>query len=250
MKKPLWDPDEFDFVQNARDLGVFKNMPESGFDGQPIRILDMPIKFPGEPFRLPDEIGDFWPLVEAAWKNEKLVNSDWATHYVYITIDQRPVKPNSTQRRGGWHSDMFFQNRSGQQIDVTADNAAFLKEARCRIDNTYIWTNRLPTRFANIAFPLSNGKCEQIEGAWDIIGDAAEKSGLAYSFAPNTLLWLTPYVVHASPVNNKDYEVNRTFVKIAISEKKFNRLGNTHNGLFKYSWRMIPRSSSRNHPWA
>lgn len=249
MKKPLWDPYEFERIHEPTMIGNFSFLRDVIEENQ-IRVLDMPIKFPNSYLELPKEVVVFKPIIEAAVTHERRVNDDFDSHYVYITIDQRPVGPGATQRREGWHSDMFFQDRSGGQIDVLAENAAFLKQKTCRIDHTYIMASRLTTEFAKIAFPLEESNCDAIEHAWDIIGRAAQLSGLTYSFKPFDLLTLTPYVVHASPTNKRDTEIDRTFVKISISEKKFNRLGNTHNDLFDYSWEMVPRSDTRNHPWA
>ena len=40
----------------------------------------------------------------------------------------------------------------------------------------------------------------------------------------------------------------RTFVKVSVSEYKYNLIGNAHNYGLDYKWDMKPRLISRNHP--
>jgi hypothetical protein len=40
----------------------------------------------------------------------------------------------------------------------------------------------------------------------------------------------------------------RTFVKITVSDRRFNLIGNTHNYELDYDWEMHPRQVERNDP--
>jgi hypothetical protein len=52
---------------------------------------------------------------------------------------------------------------------------------------------------------------------------------------------MDPYCVHDAGINESNQKLNRTFVKISISESKYCKLGNAHNQLFVYDWPMVPR---------
>jgi hypothetical protein len=59
---------------------------------------------------------------------------------------------------------------------------------------------------------------------------------------------MDPYHVHRVGFNHTSRPIDRTFVKMTVSTEILNRVGNTHNPLFKYNWPMIPRSAEkRNH---
>ena len=69
-----------------------------------------------------------------------------------------------------------------------------------------------------------------------------------HGYPIHTLLRLDPYVVHRASVAETD--TYRTFVKVSVSNKKYARMGNTHNDLFDYDWTMKERNNNeRNHPW-
>lgn len=55
---------------------------------------------------------------------------------------------------------------------------------------------------------------------------------------------LTPTVVHDVPkIKSPGF---RTFIKVSISDKKFNLEGNSHNYSLDYNWKMYSRSETRN----
>lgn len=258
MKKPNWDPREFDKIQLPEVIRSFLVRDNIIRVGAPVRCLDMPIRLANcsTSLTLPHSIrtmkGFEWirSICYEAWDYERCINEDADDHYVYLTIDQKPVLPSYTQRRAGWHSDMFVEGPNGGQIDITPENANFLHAYEGEIDHTYILTDCLPTEFAKIPFPLTDwGNCGHLGNAWNAIGHAAEKGGLIQKYGLGQLLKLTPYVVHRSPINIHPATAERTFIKIAISRKKFNREGNTKNPDLDYDWEMVPRSTERNHPW-
>lgn len=65
------------------------------------------------------------------------------------------------------------------------------------------------------------------------------------TFGDNRLILVDKYVVHRT---SEDYEGERLFVKISLSNDIYNLKGNSHNYLFNYKWDMEQRDSGRNCP--
>lgn len=138
--------------------------------------------------------------------------------YVYVTVKHLWQARGTSFNRQGWHTDGFGTN-----------------------DINYIWSNRNPTVFNISEFDLSRDDTVsllQMEKQADPIKD--------YIFANNTLLRLTPYVVHR--VNPIQQEGMRTFCKVSFSKGKYNLEGNSHNPLLGYNWEMRKRAVYRNIP--
>lgn len=66
-------------------------------------------------------------------------------------------------------------------------------------------------------------------------------------YADRTLLRLDPFVVHAAP-DIAPPGGERAFVKISLSQDRYNLRGNSHNHSFDYGWHMWSRDEVRNDP--
>ena len=206
-----------------------------------IRVLDMPIRMPGQGWKIPSKLAQFESTIMQAAEHEKLVNSNFADCYCYVTIDQKDVEPNVSQRRFGWHTDAFVTDETGVQIDVIPENLAQLgyKEGEAA-DRTYVAADKFPTAFIEGPFDLSQIPPEEhgrVEDAFAEIAQGKEP----FTFPPYTLIRLDPFTVHTAVPNLTNQTQKRTFIKIAFSPYKYNRQGNTHNDLFDYHWYMKPR---------
>jgi len=209
----------------------------------PVRVLDMPIKFPEDEWAIPINVtfvvGDAIALA-AEYENAIEPIED---KYVYITVDQKPVAPGTTQRREGWHSDAYLTDDHGRQYDITAP-----AEGPGDVERTYICYDRLATVFAPGPWALSApNDCETV------LREFAEQIDpvRAVVHEPYTVLGLDPYCVHNGAPNRSSVEIPRTFVKVQFSRRMYNRQGNTHNILLSYQWDMVPRDPERReHRWA
>ena len=61
------------------------------------------------------------------------------------------------------------------------------------------------------------------------------------------LYGLTPEVVHATPIIGHP-GCMRQYVKVSLSNERYNLENNSHNYLFDYDWPLYPREVVRNEP--
>ncbi|ASV44401.1 hypothetical protein PBI_SCTP2_386 [Salicola phage SCTP-2] len=243
MNRKLWDVNEFNKINLPEIVGEVENKTE--FDThRGTRVLDMPVKMIGTDVRIPDFVHEsFSEIVHKAIAHEQSKYGDISDHYVYITIDQKYVYEGKTGRRPGAHSDGYIE-RDNRQIDITEDSYDVVSQEEGEVSHTYIVTNKFPTEFFAVPFPLDNTDCESSLKTFDEIADNA----YPIKYPLYTILKLDPYVVHRSSIADEDSY--RTFMKVSISKKQYRRKGNTINPLFNYDWTMKEReNNSRNHPW-
>ena len=176
----------------------------------PIKIRDL------DQVRIPEEFRDYLSLIDKVCKIENYNLSD---KYVYLTVKNTPVKRGEYHKREGWHCDGFLTD-----------------------DTNYIYSDCLPTIFNLGEFNITQ---EHKISMKQFNEQALDFNNISY--AEKHLLKINPFIVHRSRKADKDYD-RRIFVKISISEHKYNLQGNTHNDLFDYNWKMYSRELIRNHP--
>lgn len=137
--------------------------------------------------------------------------------YVYLTAKHMYVTPENRGNRAGWHSDGFMTD-----------------------DVNYIWADCMPTEFAVQDFDIDEDCVSSLRQFEEQV-----KPECIVTYPPNTLIKLTPENIHrVSTANESGF---RTFVKVSISDHKYNLLGNSRNYLMDYDWEMVPRKETRNH---
>ena len=171
-----------------------------------------PVKFPGSDIRLEPRMNFIEPLLNAAKKDIK------PRHYVYVTIKNLFCTKDNPGNRPGWHSDGFLTD-----------------------DVNYIWTDKYPTVFCEQDFDIVEDHVVSMDQFRAQVNVSNEKV-----YPEKSLLRLTDEVIHRSP----DISVSsmRCFVKISISDERYNLVGNSHNYLFDYWWKLYERNTVRNHP--
>lgn len=220
-----WDLREFDRPHapvSVGPLGRWGFPPRQG-----LRILDMPIKMAGGvEYRLPGLTAAYLPLAHLAALIEAQA-LDPTPYYCYLTLDEVTVRPGETARNPGCHVDGF----QGDRI-----------QPKHAIDHSYVAVDVLPFAYYDQAFP-----CAHLDPArhdffkyWDKIAQPDCKR-LAL---PNVLYGLTAYVVHEATPNRTAAPLQRAFFRMTYSLREFDRLGNTHNPMFDYSWPMVPRETA------
>lgn len=228
-----WDLKAFD--QSGNIPSVVASIDPVQFSNlNNIRVLDLAIKVPGSKWKIPSTLKQFYePIFLAANHQESLEEE---IDYVYITVDQKSIKPFSTQRRPGWHSDAFVSADDGTQIDALP--GAFDK-VELDAEYTYVAYDSLPTLFVDGPFNVGPVSCDEVLKSFE---EQAEGRPVV-TFMPYTLICLTPYCVHRSAINNTNHVVNRTFIKIQFSKKKYNRTENTRNPAIDYTdWDWVSRN--------
>lgn len=220
----LWNEEMFNQV-NLPKLLFSLNQEEiiNYTSQQQIRVLDMPIKFPGTNYRIPEQLAHLSSLIEKIASHEHLINTKINDYYCYLTLDRRMVKAGTTTRKEGIHVDGFQGARLGKKLPI---------------DHSYLLYSNSPTIFYNQSF--------KVEKSWDktchnyFEGFEEQKlPGTQVVYPNNTVLLLDAYTLHEAPKVAQDTE--RTFLRLSYTVREFDRLGNAHNSMFEYEWEMHPR---------
>jgi hypothetical protein len=138
--------------------------------------------------------------------------------YVYLTAKFLYQMPNCSFNRMGYHSDGFLTD-----------------------DVNYVWCDKHPTIFNNSDFKLTLD--DGISMA-EMDAQAIKENEITYH--ENSLLRLNQFNIHK--VSDIKEGSMRSFLKISISNDKYDLIGNSHNYLLDYSWQMKQRKSERNIP--
>lgn len=173
-----------------------------------------PISHPGTGDFVPANLQQFNPILTAAYEDDP---ARYERSFVYLTAKTLWVEGGYIGNRPGWHSDGF-----GTQ------------------DVNYIWSDRAPTEFVEDEYTLP----PHCEDSMAIMAERAERSSIIV-YPDKHLLKLTPEVIHRAPVGFS--AGMRTFVKVSISDDRYNLLGNSVNHALR-GWALVPRQAERNHP--
>jgi hypothetical protein len=177
--------------------------------------LYLPIKMKeSKDIRVYKSLEPYLNLVELVENDICLVDK-----YVYLSVEVGPIKFGVTQKREGWHSDGFLSD-----------------------DINYLWYDQVPTTFNKTKFIVPDDHIKSMECFNE---QALDINNVYYPI--NTLLKVDQYCIHKATIPNESLH-QRTFVKISVSNHKYNLKGNSHNDLFNYNWKMYDRKLVRNHP--
>jgi hypothetical protein len=178
----------------------------------------MPIWMPHFGLELPEHLKWLRPMVDVVF--DDLYNTPAATkyRYVYATVKHGYVGTGCLQNRPGWHIDGYGSD-----------------------DLNYIWYTNNPTEFLDQRMSLA----EDHELSMLAMEQLADPENIV-SYHSKLVLKLDNTVIHR--VKEVFAPCLRTFVKLSVSEHKYNLKGNAHNYLFNYDWEMHERSPERNHP--
>jgi len=190
------------------------------------RVLDLPIKFPGSDYRLPQELAGLEWLIKRVADYEATINPyGLAQYYCYLTVDRGLVAPNTCLREAPCHVDGFQGARWQPKV---------------AINHTYSVSDVLSTTFYIQPFDFSRLDDTKHDFFWEM-NRQVNLSNSLYAWRPvdGALTLMDAYTVHRgseSPIPQM-----RTFVRISYEVRIFDRLGNAHNPMFDYSWEMVPR---------
>lgn len=230
-QKKYWDVLQYDKINLPLKIGTIENQDHfsSFLNEKGLRFLDLPIYMPNQGWRIPPHLEQFQEIIEKVVSSERLLNPDFENdHYVYITVDQGLVKPHTSQRRAGWHGDSYRKIESRNQ------------NVKIPIDHVYVVADCCPTLFVPGPFSFNGVDPSDIDQVLKLFLKVAEKQEVV-TYPNYTILRLDPFCVHDAGINNTDQTLQRTFVKISISQSKYCKLGNAHNQLFIYDWPLLPR---------
>jgi len=143
-------------------------------------------------------------------------------YYAYLTVQHAPVRSGEIKRGEGAHSDSI----QGRRI-----------QPKVAIEHGYTATSHDPTRFFTHGFDLSGLDPDR---HWLNAAFAAQTdTNRSIRLRPGDIALFDAYSIHeAVPASETTM---RTFFRLIFSVREFDRLGNTVNDLFDYSWNFQPR---------
>jgi hypothetical protein len=216
-----------------------------------MHYLYLPVRIPGRDwgndnvmaYALPKRLKFLEEAISAAYLDAIRSHEHLKNPYMYVTARRGFATPGNPLNRPGWHCDDFGGT-----------------------DLNYIWMDNYPTRVLRSDKPLwipedDAESMEQMEWLAAQISIAPHYRAPDYwqrkldeaivrieKMPTNTLLKLSPYVIHAAP---EIIEPGiRSFFKISISSHRYDLVGNSHNHELNYDWPMYDRQALRNQPGA
>ncbi len=224
-----WDIRKHAEARQPVSLGMLMDTEHSSFV-QPLppfagHLLDMPIKFPHTDVRVPGELASCIPVIRRIVDNEAQLNPSYAEYYAYLSIHQGWVRPGQRQRETPAHVDGFQGPRW---------------EKKHPANHSYLVSDTLQPDFYPVDFPL-----EHIDLNFDDIyaefTRRIEQGVTTWSPRDLELILMDCYCVHRSRIAQE--LVFRTWLRVSWETRVFDRLGNTHNPLFDYDWKMVARDT-------
>lgn len=189
-------------------------------------VLDLPIKFPGTQYRLPKELKQFEAVIQKIIDFEAKINPDFLDeYYCYLSTDQGLVPAGTLQRPSPCHVDGFQGARW---------------EPKLRINHSYLVSNSLPTVFFPQSFdfseldPAKHNFYLEMDRQVEINPERVEWRG-----ENGEILLIDAYTVHRG--DTALIPTERTWLRLSFEVREFDRLGNSHNPMFDYNWKMVPR---------
>lgn len=142
-----------------------------------------------------------------------------------MTVDQSEVATETLQREAPCHVDGFQGARWNPKT---------------RINHTYVVTDNIPTTYYVQPFDFSDLDESKHNFFWEMNRVVAEtKSQFAWKPEVNEINLIDAYTVHRG--SEAKEQTARTWIRLSFEVRKFDRLGNAHNPLFNYNWKMVPR---------
>lgn len=139
--------------------------------------------------------------------------------YVYLSARKGWATPDNPLNRPGWHSDGFGTD-----------------------DLNYLWWTGPGTRFAIQRF--ENISDDHLVSLQQFEAQVRDECVLS-DFREKQCYAVHPGVVHATPLIEAP-GCMRQYVKVSLSNRRYNLENNSHNYLFDYDWPLHPRAEMRN----
>ena len=223
----IWDINKFLTARKPVSLGMITEQQMMKFCTPSVpRTLDMPIKFPGSNFRIPNSLKQFKDIIEIVANYEAQINSQcFDEYYCYMTVDQGFVNPKTLQREAPCHVDGFQGARWNPKT---------------RINHTYVIGSSIPTTYYVQPFDLRSLDEAKHNFFWEMNNIVAKtKSKYAWKPESGEINLIDAYSVHRGTEAKE--ATFRTWVRLSFEVRQFDRLGNAHNPMFKYDWPMVKR---------
>ncbi len=190
-------------------------------------ILDLPIKFPGSPIRLPAEYAAAAPIAQRFADAMAVLNAQcYDEYYFYLTFRRSVVQPGGQHHHAPVHVDGFQGARWNPKH---------------RANHTITVSNCIKTVFFNQPIDLRPLDLAKHDAFWEMNRQvAATDAAHAWTgYDDFDIMLMDAYCPHIAGEATARQE--RTWVRISAETRIFDRLGNAHNPFFAYNWDMVPR---------
>lgn len=177
--------------------------------------LYLPVRMHGSRLLTPGNLDCCREMIAAA---EAHAGREFA--YTYLSARKGYATPDNPLNRPGWHCDGFGTD-----------------------DLNYVWWVGPSTRFAHQSF--SGIVSDHNRSLTQFTEQVSENSIVTYP--ERGLYQLDPTVVHATPIIEPP-GCMRQYVKVSLSDSRYNLENNSHNYAFDYSWPLHSRDALRNDP--
>lgn len=180
--------------------------------------LYLPIRMEDSRIKLPPNVEVLRCMVEAAicWSSPRTFK------YIYLSARKGWATPDSPLNRPGWHCDGYGTP-----------------------DINFVWWTGPGTRFA--VQPFYNISADHLVSLLQF--EAQIVLDMIVQPPEKTLWMIDAQVVHSTPIIEPP-GCMRQYVKISLSDEKYNLYGNSHNYAFDYDWPMVDRALVRNDTYA
>lgn len=183
--------------------------------------LYLPVRMDGGDLRLPENISilrtPIWDLINRV-ANEDI--DEKVYRYIYVSARKGWATPDNPLNRPGWHADGFGTN-----------------------DLNFVWWDGPGTRFAVQEF---TGIVSDHNRALAQFDAQVREENVVSNLPAHHFYRLDPTIVHDTPRIVEG--CMRTYIKISMSDHRYNLENNSHNYLFNYHWKLHPRNVVRNDP--
>ncbi len=227
----IWNLREFERAHRPVSVGVLSREELDVFaKPEAVRILDMPIKMPDcDEYRLPRALAQFENVVRRIADSFHRNCARHADYHAYLTIDQRSVAPGTLHREAPCHVDGFQGARWNP---------------KCLVNHTFTVSDALPTAYYVQPFDFRALDESVHDFFWEMNAQVAETNE-EHKWQPRDaeITMMDAYSVHRGVENATTTPVFRTWFRLSFEERRrvFDRLGNAHNPLFDYDWKMVDR---------
>jgi hypothetical protein len=188
----------------------------------------MLVMLPGGELVLPPEYASVPAIasfLSASIAYEDRLLPDWRIdRHLYLTVDRRQVRAGDTHRNAGWHFDGMQGARYPDKLPAC---------------HQYLATTALPTEFSDA--PVDATCLDENRHNWfETLGDQVPADLAPWTADPLEIVCMSAYQLHRSPIASRDEW--RTFLRLDVSCKQQDRLGNTLNPSLPAPFAYVPRS--------
>lgn len=219
-------PERFNMRRRPLEIG---QVPIESI-GQLPSCLDMLIKLPGGEIVLPPPY-DVDPglaafLAQAIAKEDDILPGWRARYHLYLTYDRRQVEAGRSHRNEGWHFDGMQGNRYSEKFEVC---------------HQYVLSTHLPTEYTD--HPTDATGLDENRHNWFLaLGRQVPTDVEPIKATPGTITLMSAYQLHRSPVATPEEAGWRTFIRLDVSLKQQDRIGNSINPKLPAPWAFVERN--------